>query len=56
MKKSAIYKLAQKAILEYPLTDYSTKLEVLRELMDREDTEKWREDEAEKEKANEAVQ
>lgn len=56
MKKSAIYKLVQKAVLEYPLTDYSTKLEVLRELMDREDIDKWREDQKEKEDAHEAVQ
>jgi hypothetical protein len=48
MKKSAIYYLAQVAVLEMPL-DSKTKLEVLRELIARQDLEAFCEREADKE-------
>lgn len=48
MKKSAIYYLAQVAVLEMAL-DSKTKLEVLRELIARQDLEAFCEREADKE-------
>jgi hypothetical protein len=48
MKKSEIYKVAQIAVAETTFKDKDVKLEVLRELMAREDFEKFIEDEAEK--------
>ncbi len=44
MKKSEIYRLAQVAVMQFPLANSKEKLEVLRELMYREDTEKYMED------------
>lgn len=44
MKKSDIYRVAQVAVMQYPLMNSTEKLEVLRELMDREDMEKYMED------------
>ena len=52
MKKSLMYEYAQCAVLESPNLTTLTKLEVLRELMAREDTAKFVE---QQEKANEAV-
>lgn len=37
MKESAIFKLAQMAVLDYPRLNYDQKLEILRVLMSRED-------------------
>lgn len=55
MKKSEIYRLAQLAVVTSfsPLKD-EQKVEVLRELMDREHLEKFCEDNAEKEAENNA--
>lgn len=53
MKKSEIYKLAQQAVVVVPCLKTEEKLEILRELMEKEDvaifTEKREEQEAEKE-------
>lgn len=56
MKKSEIYRLAQLAVVASfsPLKD-EQKIEVLRELMDREHLEKFCEEQEEKELAHEAV-
>ena len=54
MKKSLIYKLAQNAVLVSNLSNHE-KLEILRELMDREDTALFVEKREEQEKANETV-
>ena len=56
MKKSEIYRLAQLAVVASfsPLKD-EQKVEVLRELMAKEDFEKFCEEQAEKEQTNEAV-
>lgn len=51
MKKSAIYKLAQCAVMESTFIASDVKLEVLRELMDKEDFEKF----CEGENSSEAV-
>lgn len=55
MKKSEIYKMAQRAVVNamYLLPD--DKLEILRELMAKEDLEKFCEENAEKEISREAV-
>ena len=53
MEKSVIYKFAQCAVLDSKLDNY-TKLEIVRELMEKEDTALWVEKEKEKKK-NEAV-
>ena len=37
MKKSEIYKLAQVAVMQFPLANSTEKLEVLREMMSQED-------------------
>ena len=55
MKKSELYKLAQQAVLDTAMIPCSVKLEIVRELMDKEDLEKFIEDREEREKANEAV-
>lgn len=51
MKESAIFKMAQMAVLDYPRLNYDQKLEILRVLMSREDlavySEKQEEQEAE---------
>lgn len=47
MKKSEIYREAQYAVVEY-IQNPQRKLEILRELMDREDLERFVEEEAEK--------
>lgn len=44
MKKSEIYKLAQVAVMQFPLANSKEKLEVLRELMNMEDVAKYTED------------
>jgi hypothetical protein len=49
MKKSEIYRLAQGAVVTNTSLPTSTKLEILRELMDKEDVEKFCEKRAEKE-------
>lgn len=54
MKKSQIYKLAQYAVADFPM-NREAKMEVLRELIAKEDFEKFIEDEQEKENADEAV-
>lgn len=52
MKESAIFKLAQMAVLDYTRLNYDQKLEILRVLMEKEDVaifcEKREEAEAEK--------
>lgn len=55
MKKSEIYKMAQKAVLDCPMLATSTKLEVLRELIEREDSALYWESQEEKEDAHEAI-
>ena len=54
MKKSEIYKMAQKAVLNYQAYPAEEKLEILRELMDKEETAKFVEDREEKEGENNA--
>ena len=54
MKKSEIYKLAQVAVLESCHVSYGTKLEILRELIDKEDVAKFVEQHEEKESENNA--
>lgn len=53
MKKSEMYKLAQKAVLLSQAMMVDEKLEVLRELMNREDTAKFVEEQEEKANAKE---
>jgi hypothetical protein len=55
MKKSLIFRLAQIAVLNSATLGNSEKLEILRELMDRESVALFTEKQKEKEKANEAV-
>ena len=55
MKKSDLYRLAQQAVLDTAMIPTSVKLEIVRELMDKEDLEKFIEDREEREKANEAI-
>ena len=56
MKKSEMYKLAQRAVLTAQAIPADDKLEVLRELMERRDlAELWEKERDEKEKADEAV-
>jgi hypothetical protein len=55
MKKSEIYKVAQQAVINSTFIGVDMKLEILRELMDREDTALFVEKREEQEKANEAV-
>lgn len=55
MKKSDLYRLAQQAVLDTALIPTSVKLEIVRELMDKEDLEKFIEGREEEEKANETV-
>jgi hypothetical protein len=43
MKKSEIYRVAQVAVMQYPLMNSTEKLAVLRELMEKEDVEKYME-------------
>ena len=50
MKKSEMYKTAQIAILKMEGLTCKDTLEILRELMDQEGLEKWKEDKAEEEK------
>jgi hypothetical protein len=47
MKKSEIYKVAQKAVLNYQAISEDKALEVLKELMDKEDLELFVEQQAE---------
>ena len=54
MKKSEMYKYAQCAVVDVPNLTTLSKLEILRELMERERLEKFRE-ERDEEKVNEAV-
>ena len=51
MKKSEMYKKAQVAILQMDGLTFNETLEILRELMDQEEMEKWREAKEEEEKA-----
>jgi hypothetical protein len=53
MKKSAIYKAAQRVVVNSMKLEADEKLEILRELMERENLEKFCEEEAEKEISNE---
>ena len=58
MKKSQMYVLAQCSVIESPNMTAMTKLEIIRELIEAEDLELYKEKRAEeeaKEKANEAV-
>ena len=55
MKKSDLYRLAQQAVLDTALIPTSVKLEIIHELMDKEDLERFCEEREEKEKANETV-
>jgi hypothetical protein len=55
MEKSIIYKVAQVSVLRDDKMSEITKLEILRELMEKEDLEKWKEKQEEKETPNEAV-
>lgn len=55
MKKSEMYRVAQIAVLETCQVSAGTKLEILRELMNKEDVAKFVEEQEEKEKANEAL-
>ena len=54
MKKSEIYKTAQIAILKMEGLTCKDTLEILRELMDQEELEKWKEDKAEEEEKKNA--
>ena len=54
MKKSEIYRLAQIAVLQSTTTNYADKLDILRELMDKERVALFVEKQ-EEEKVNEAV-
>lgn len=54
MEKSEIYKAAQVAVLRDSAMGVITKLEILRELMAKEDVEKFCEKKKEKEKENNA--
>jgi hypothetical protein len=49
MKESAIFKLAQMAVLDYPRLNYDQKLEILRVLMEKEDVAIFCEKQKEKE-------
>lgn len=51
MKKSEMYKKAQIAILQMEGLTFKDTLEILRELMDREESEEWSEKRKEKENA-----
>lgn len=53
MKKSRIYQIAQCAVVNHPTLDVPTKLEILRELFEREDIALLYE--RDEEKADEAV-
>ena len=53
MKKSEMYKKAQIAILQMDGLTFKETLEILRELMDQEELEKWKEDKAEEEEQEE---
>lgn len=55
MKKSEIYRLAQGAVITVPYLMNDDKLEILRELMEKEDVEKFVEDREEKESVAQAV-
>lgn len=55
MKKSEMYKYAQCAVVDVPNLTTLTKLEILRELMDKEDVALFCEKQEAKEKADEAV-
>lgn len=55
MKKSEIYKMAQRAVVNTMCILADDKLEILRELIEKEGLEKFCEDKAEKEKTNEVV-
>jgi ferredoxin-fold anticodon binding domain-containing protein len=55
MEKSQIYYMAQQAVLTASGLNNHSKLEILRELMEKEDLEKWKEKQEEKETPNEAV-
>lgn len=55
MKKSEIYKIAQQAVINSTFVGVDMKLEILRELMDKEDVALFCEKQEAKEKADEAV-
>ena len=55
MKKSGMYKMAQCAVVDAPNLTTLTKLEILRELMCKEDVARFCENQEAKEKADEAV-
>lgn len=55
MKKSDIYKFAQSAVLEYCGLSKCTKLEILRELMEKEDSALYWEEQEKKENKNESI-
>lgn len=55
MKKSEIYKIAQQAVVHATFLGIDKKLEILRELMDKEDVALFCEKQEAKEKADEAV-
>ena len=55
MKRSEIYKVAQMAVINATFLGVDAKLEVLRELMDKEDVAMFCEKQEAKEKSNEAV-
>lgn len=55
MKKSEMYKLAQVAVIEHPMLSSKQKIEILKELLDKESVALFVEKQEEKEKAHEAV-
>ena len=55
MKRSEIYKVAQQAVINATFLGVDAKLEVLRELMDKEDVALFCENQMSKEKNDEAV-
>lgn len=55
MKKSEIYKVAQQAVVHATFLGIDKKLEILRELMDKEDVALFCEKKEAEEKANETV-
>ena len=55
MKKSEIYKLAQVAVIETPMLSSKQKIEILKELIDKEGLEMFVERQKEQEKANEEL-
>lgn len=55
MKKSEMYRLAQGAVINYQNIDTAMKLEILRELMDKEDVALYVERKEEEERVAQAV-